>query len=462
MHAFCLVAVPAKAPEVEILPYAFRKTVADMNDCDIAGKRFSYRAAARWSRRMTLRADHRLEGAPSINEHSWEITDGKLVLRHRDGRRTVEFVADGGGHFSGADFTATPPAPATLTLDLRAHFGPVNSIFRKLRYTLRPDKRPAPLVLSHLALLENSVAIRFGRKAVRWVFPTAAVKQFMFRAILPWVLPGCEVITSDAPTDFVIGAYLNDQTIISTFADLPGHKFLLSGEKETRHPRIANCVSFVQNPQPDDDPGYIRYAPTFCCWVPPRDAVKTRKCSVVDNGQYAWRAEMIRDLAKRIGDVDIFGKLSGRPLAGYHGSSGSDIGNDKYLGIENHCFYLSLERAVADDYITEKFTDAMMCNAVPIYDGAANIGLYACPESYILSADVDKIDWVNWRQEYEKRLPSLLAQKELIRTRLNIFSYFYLLTEDLALLTDARPMMRQTSSRVAPLRSASGRDLPGS
>ncbi|MHB1767451.1 MAG: glycosyltransferase family 10 domain-containing protein [Phycisphaerae bacterium] len=413
-----------------------------IKESDISGKRFVYRAGGRRSMRLTLRADHRLEGAPSINEHSWAIENGKLVLRHRDGHPTVELITSDGEHFAGTDLTTSPPEKARLSPDWRTAFGPLNALVREIRYAIRADKRPAPLMLSRAVLMENSVAVRFGSKTIRWIFPFAGVKRFMAQAILPWALPGCAVLSGDAPTDFVIGVYLNDATITESFSDLPGQKFLLSVEKETRHPKIADCHSFVQNPQPGDDAAYIRYAPTFCCWVPPRDTAKTRKCSVVDNGQYAWRIEMIGDLARRIGDVDIFGRLSGRPLGGYHRSSDSTFGNDKYQGIENHCFYLSLERAVADDYITEKFTDAILCDAVPIYDGAGNIDVYSYPEAYIRTSDVGNIDWNNWQAEYDRRLPAVQAQKELIRTRLNVFSYFHLLTEDLSLLDKIRPMTR--------------------
>ncbi len=413
----------------------------EIEERDIAGKRYVYRAAGRRSMRLTLRPDHRLEGAPSIHEHSWAIENGKLVLRHRDGQRTVELTAAKGQHFIGTDLTTSPAQKARLSPEWRSAFGPLNTLVREMRYAIG-GKRPDPLVLSRSRLIQNSVMVRLGSKTIRWIFPSSAVRHFMSQAILPWAIPAGNIICGEVPADFVIGVYLNDATSAGSFVDLPGQKFLLSVEKETRHPKIPNCHSFVQSPLPEDDAAYIRYAPTFCCWVPPRDTLKTRRCSVVDNGQYAWRVAMIRDLARRIGDVDIYGRLAGRALGGYHRSSDSKVGNDKYLGIENHCFYLSLERAVADDYITEKFTDAILCNAVPLYDGAPNIDLYAYPESYILTSEVEKIDWNNWQVEYQKRLPAVLAQKELIRTRLNVFSYFHLLTEDLSLLSKIRPITR--------------------
>ena len=418
-------------------PPAYR----NLRDADVGGKRFTYHAAGRIARGMTFRPDHRLEGAPSIHEHSWEIADGKLIFRHRDGRPTVELEPVGRDRYQGRDWTTSPPSSAQLSPTFRSAFPRLNLVMRQLRYAFHPDRRPQAQILSPAQLLDNSLTLRLGAKLLRWIFPSGREQQFLRRALLPWVWPQHQLLDARSPVDFTIGVHLNDATIRSVFAYLPGRKFLLGGEKETRHPRLPDCVSFVQNSLPDDDPAYIRYAPTFCCWCPPRNEPKTRKCSVVDNGQYAWRSKMIHELAKHIGDVDIFGKLSGRPLGGYHWKRAkSEFGNDKYLGLENSCFYLAIERAVAQDYITEKFTDAILCQTVPIYDGAPNIALYARDNSYINAADIQRVDWYNWRQEYEKRRPALLAQKELIRTRLNVFSYFHLLTEDLSLLAKPRPI----------------------
>ena len=86
---------------------------------NVAEKRFKFKSADRSSPHMTLRSDHRIEGAPSIHEHSWEIEAGKLILRHRNGQRTIEFVARNAGHYIGSDLTRCPPGLAELKLDWR-------------------------------------------------------------------------------------------------------------------------------------------------------------------------------------------------------------------------------------------------------------------------------------------------------------------------------------------------------
>jgi hypothetical protein len=410
-----------------------------INETDVAGRKFRYRAGTRTSPRMTLRADHRLEGAPSIHEHSWEIVDGKLALFHRNGGKTAEFSTARNGRFAGVDLTAAPTGQAELIERKRGFF---HHAAREFKYRFLGKKRPRIEPVSRNALLQNSIGLKLGGKTIRWVFQFSHDADYLAATLLPWAIPAHEKIAPETPADFLVGVYLDDQTTKAAFADLPGRKFLLSCEKETRFPRIENCHEFVQNPLPADDPAYTRYAPTFCQWSPPRSAEKTGKCSVVDNGQYVWRAEMIADLAKKIGGVEIFGKLSGKPLGGYHKSASSAGGNEKYLGIESFSFYLSLERAVASDYVTEKFTDAILCEAVPIYDGAPNIDDYALPGSYISAADIAQINWNDWKKEYAGRRCAVAAQKELLRTRLNLFSYFHRLTENLSLLDKLRPITR--------------------
>lgn len=409
----------------------------EIRESDIVGKRFRYMGMTRSAPRMTIRRDHRMDGAPSIFEHAWEILDGKLVFFHRDGRRTVELTRAGKRLWLGEDLLHGTPVKM-----IEKRRGLLHKWARNIRMRLRGQPRAAPEPMTREKLLRQSIGVNIAGRKVRWLFEFCHDQDFLARFLLPWALPDAQPIAPDDQADFLVGTYLSDATVLGAFADLPGQKFLLSGEKETRFPKIDRCHALVQAPLPTDDPAYVRYAPTFCQWVPPRDEPKTAKCSVVDNGQYAWRTEMIHALAAKIGGMDVFGKLSGRPLGGYHRSSSSDVGNDKYLGIEKHCFYLSLERAVADDYITEKFTDAVLCSTVPVYDGAPNIDAYAIPDSYILARDVEHVDWANWRAEYEKRRPALLAQKELLRTRLNLFSYFVTLTADLSALARPRPITR--------------------
>ena len=140
-----------------------------------------------------------------------------------------------------------------------------------------------------------------------------------------------------------------------------------------------------------------------------------------------------------IPQLEIFGALGGRPLAGYH-CRGGEIGNDKFMALEDYGFSIGIERVQANDYITEKLTDSIMCEAVPIYRGAPNVFDYCLPEAVISLDTISEIDWSDWRKLYESKRPYVLRQKELLRTRFNVFSYFDILTRDLSLLDHIRPI----------------------
>ncbi len=130
---------------------------------------------------------------------------------------------------------------------------------------------------------------------------------------------------------------------------------------------------------------------------------------------------------------------------GYHRKSETSIGNEKYLAIQDHAFHVGIERACGNDYITEKVTDAIMCGSVPVCQTAPNLADYFIENSYVRTSDVATIDWANWESEFEKRKSYVRAQREVLRTRLNVFSYFHVLTEDLSQLIYLRPIVLDRS-----------------
>ncbi|HMD54387.1 MAG TPA: hypothetical protein VKJ65_07565 [Phycisphaerae bacterium] len=141
---------------------------------------------------MTLRSDHRIEGAPSIHEHSWEIQAGKLILRDRNDQPTMEFTALGPGRYIGSDLTQSPPGKAQLILDWRSGFGATNGLLRELKFTLQPRKRPQPAVQPRRTLLENSIGLKFKQKKFAGFLPLRPKGVFMnmrscpgFSRILP-------------------------------------------------------------------------------------------------------------------------------------------------------------------------------------------------------------------------------------------------------------------------------------
>ncbi|XP_051154694.1 alpha-(1,3)-fucosyltransferase C [Leptopilina boulardi] len=55
----------------------------------------------------------------------------------------------------------------------------------------------------------------------------------------------------------------------------------------------------------------------------------------------------------------------------------------------NYYFYLSFENSLCQDYVTEKFFNALQYNVVPVVYGAANYSNFAPPHSYINALDFD-------------------------------------------------------------------------
>lgn len=287
-----------------------------------------------------------------------------------------------------------------------------------------------------------SITLQFSdKRTIRWIFQYYHDFRLLSQYILPWAIPDAhQVEYSTEPVDFLVVVFPSNLDLLIEEGN--GRTlFILSAEVEHRYQSISNAIAIVSGPQPNDDPSRYRYGPTLCCWAPPLiRSTKQKICSTVENGNYSWRNAEVFAAQSKIPGMDIFGKLGNRPLNGYHGLGAGEIGNDKYLAIEGHAFCIGIERAIADDYITEKLTDAIMCESVPIYKGAPNVYEYCIPESFIPFEAIDSVDWLNWKSLYYSMRPSLLRQKELLRARFNVFSYFNILTQNLSLLDYSRPI----------------------
>jgi len=94
-------------------------------------------------------------------------------------------------------------------------------------------------------------------------------------------------------------------------------------------------------------------------------------CGETNNNQlgYNLRKNLISYLENENKHVDVFGRnIEYSPIKNKFGSL-----KFKYLGLINYKFSICIENSFEKNYITEKFYDTIMCNAVPIYCGAPNI-----------------------------------------------------------------------------------------
>jgi hypothetical protein len=304
---------------------------------------------------------------------------------------------------------------------------------------------------------DNEIKIKINNKVINWIFQYHHDYNFFKKNILEWALEDAGFDFSNEDPDFTVGVYINDQNTFDKINSLSSQKFLLSAESHTRHPVLDNCHSFVQDARPNDDLSYIKYAPTMCCWSPPFK--KSSKflnilnmfsdnftfVSALDSGRYSWRNDLINNLKSKLSNkLDVFGGLSNRHLGGYHCNTNSNFLNEKYESLLPYLFGVAIENDTAkfskEEYITEKVTDPILCETIPICSSAPNLDRYFFDGSYILYEDFENLDFANLKNEYLMRRDQILKQKEFIRTSLNVFSYFNKLSNDLSLLNKTRPI----------------------
>ncbi len=132
--------------------------------------------------------------------------------------------------------------------------------------------------------------------------------------------------------------------------------------------------------------GYRRSADLWDSYVPPRqrwlEAMKQPTPSKTERAPLVMfqsagfnkslRSEFASELMRDI-QVDSYGRhLNNRTLAE------PDKGVETKLAtISRYKFCLSLENAIEDDYVTEKFFDPLLVGTVPVYRGAPNVMDYA-------------------------------------------------------------------------------------
>ena len=282
--------------------------------------------------------------------------------------------------------------------------------------------------------LPRTIILKYKNIKIAWIFGYDHDFELQTRYILPAALPEAEFISYDN-VDAVIGVYLNNLDLFSSFP--AKMKFLIGGECETRYD--IDCIQIVQDPKPWDNPKRIRYGPSMSYWCHPTNIEKKKICSVIDGGKYKNRLELINKI--NIPQLEKFGKAFGKELPGYHSISKNGYPNHKFLALGDFAFHIAIERMEAYDYFTEKIGDSILSNCVPIYNGCRNISDYFLKDSYILISDIDKIDWFNWKNEYNKRKLIIEKQKEILLKKFNIFSYFINIMQNINLLDKPRPLI---------------------
>lgn len=101
---------------------------------------------------------------------------------------------------------------------------------------------------------------------------------------------------------------------------------------------------------------------------------KTKKLSMIvsslamDVGNYGKRLRLVRKILASDLDIDIYGKGYNLTDERYKGAL-----EFKHTGLMPYEYSIAVENCQEKNYITEKFVDCVLCDTIPIYNGAPNI-----------------------------------------------------------------------------------------
>lgn len=156
------------------------------------------------------------------------------------------------------------------------------------------------------------------------------------------------------------------------------------------------------------------------------DVPKTKTLSVIDSGKtmiegHSNRIKLIRGLESN-GLIDVYGKINGKTLPI----------RDKKDGILDYKYYLAIENGSTDNYFSEKFCDAVLCNSYPLYWGCKSMAKWfpnnsfywvdiTKPMDYLIDEVRDVID----SDRNELYSTELQEAKKLILYKYNIWPTIY-------------------------------------
>ncbi|MDN4018444.1 glycosyltransferase family 10 domain-containing protein [Zwartia panacis] len=131
--------------------------------------------------------------------------------------------------------------------------------------------------------------------------------------------------------------------------------------------------------------------------------------------EHQLRLKFVKALKAHFGDqIDWFG-------------NGVQTLEQKWEGISPYKYHIAIENQSRNDVITEKLYDAFLGLAYPIYYGAPNASEYFDSKSFStidivdLKGSIKKIEKIIESDLYEKRLNAIIASKNLVLSKYNLF-----------------------------------------
>ena len=106
----------------------------------------------------------------------------------------------------------------------------------------------------------------------------------------------------------------------------------------------------------------------------PEPVKKERKLSIImssisfSHGNYRKRLDLLVKILRSDLDIDIYGRGFNIPDKRYKGQL-----EYKHVGLMPYEYSIAVENSNEKNYVSEKFSDCVLCNTIPIYNGAPNV-----------------------------------------------------------------------------------------
>ena len=150
---------------------------------------------------------------------------------------------------------------------------------------------------------------------------------------------------------------------------------------------------------------------------------KDKKLSIIvsslyfSQGNYRKRIGLLKKILNSDLEIDIYGRGFNINDSRYKGAL-----ENKYTGLIPYEYSIAIENSNEKNYITEKFIDCVLCNTIPIYNGAPNIH-EVYDSKYFRTIDLDSEQIIDSIKEIVKQpAPVSTVNKEIYFNRYNLYS----------------------------------------
>jgi|GEM_PF-3239729 len=150
---------------------------------------------------------------------------------------------------------------------------------------------------------------------------------------------------------------------------------------------------------------------------------KDRKISMIVSshhfqwGNYLKRLNVLMEILRSDLDIDIFGRGWNIPDDRYKGEL-----EYKHIGLLPYEYSIAIENSHEKNYISEKFFDCVLCNTVPIYDGAPNVS-EVYDERYFRKLDLDSSSIVaDIKEIISQPSPGAIVNKQIYCEKYNLYT----------------------------------------